>query len=192
MTTPIGPVPPLPPSARVPAMDSSVQSNVTATQLIQTILGSPTQEGTLGALLTQIIESGAQPWVPNVQSASILEQPPGFATIGQPTAPFRVWGGYVSCAFTASSGFTGNSFCYAKVYVNGSTQDNQPNGPPLIVAHVELGVGGASQADSDTCSMQMPGVPIPANTKLILDVNGNSPVPQAEIRASGNILYSIP
>lgn len=196
MSTPYGPVPPLAPVKRIPAQDSSIQDNTSALQALTTVMGSPAQQAQLLALLEQIVTSGAQPFVPNIESGSILEQPPGIWTMATPPLAYRVWGGYVTGVVTSSTGYSGNDQVYGKVYTKATNPQanmaNAPPGPALIVAHIELGLGGPSQADSETVSMQLPGVSIPAGTPLILDVNGNHPVTAAEIRMSGNIFYSIP
>lgn len=185
MSTPYGTVPPNPPVIHIPATDQSIQETITAINNLIALMGSPAQQGTTLATLQQLAEFGAQPWVPNVMSASVEEQSPGVYTLGTPAAAFRVWGGYVAGDIQGSTGFSGTTHIFMRVEVGQGTGQ-------LKVAHIHLGLGGPSQANQDSMFTTIPGTPFPANTPLLLNVNASQGVPQAVINGSGNIFYSIP
>lgn len=197
MTSPIGTIPTVPPAVRTPAQDSSVQELITSINALIALLGSPAQQGTLESLLTQIISSGAQPFVPNMKSASLLEQGPGLYTMAAPATAFRIWGGYVTFGITTNGTYTGSDRPYAKVFADMGTASPPGGGssnPQFIVAHVELAVSTANAADSGSTPATLPGAPMPAGSSLKMDVNGGNILSGGNgiEKASGNIFYSVP
>jgi hypothetical protein len=91
---------------------------------------------------------------------------------------------------TSGSGYSGNDRIYARVYVKGPSGNSASQ--RLYISEVQLGIGGASQHAEDSLGMPIPGASFAANTPLILDVNGNTAIGLAVMRASGNIFYSMP
>jgi hypothetical protein len=178
-------VPEVAPVIRVPADDNSIQETNAALANLVALMGNPAQDGSLSNILQQLALFGAQPWVPNIQSAALNLQAPGFYTMATPSQAFRIWGGFVTGSARASSGYgPGTDAIYMKVYTS--------NTPQLTVAIVELALAVASSADSGSTFMQIPGVPMPAGTPMKLDVNGNVAISGAVLRGSGAIFYSIP
>ena len=187
-TSPVIVPPTNPPALRIPADDQTIQQTNAALQALITLLGSPAQDGTIASVLQQLAQFGAQPFVPNTQSASVLEVGPGQTILATPKQAFRVWGGYVAVSARTNNTFTGTAGFYGKIYA-------QPTGanPALIVSHVELAVANANDKDSGALFVGINGTEMPANSQLVLDLNGGTGLGTTGVlRASANIFYSIP
>lgn len=187
-------VPSMPPTLRVPADDATLQATNAALVNLIKLLGSPAQDGSLAAVLQQLATFGAQPFVPNMQSASILEiGPSGPQPLISPAPQkaFRVWGGYIAAAVRTNASYSGTGdLFYSKIYTQPPIGGNLPI---LVVAHIELSVGAASQHDSDALFVPIPGVQMPANSPLLIDVNGGTGLGTGGVlRVSGNIFFSVP
>ena len=158
------------------ALDTSVQA-------VNNTLANPAQQSTLAGLLSQIATAGAQPFVPNMASASKILQAPGGSpyTVHHFTANSRIWGATIS-AGASTTGGSGSTSAYAQVLTGGG----------VTLAIVELIIAGTTAYDSDTAVVSIPGIPILSGDTLILDVNNGTGIGGGTMRASCTVLYSTP
>lgn len=155
----------------------------TTVQAVNSTLGTPQQDHTGVNLLNQIQTAGAQPFVPNMHSASAtLKNPAGSPyNIHTFTAASRVWGATVSSGISTTSG-SGSTSAYALVRTGGG----------VVLAIVELTVAGTTAYDSDTAVVSIPGIPVANGDTLILDVNNAVGIGGGTARASCTVLFSTP
>lgn len=155
----------------------------TTVQAVNSTLGVPQQDHTGQGLLTQIQTAGAQPWVPNMHSASSILQGPGASpyTVHTFAAPSRIWGASVSMGVGVSGG-SGTKQYYSLVKTAGG----------IVLAFVELVTEGATDKDSNTNTVQIPGIPVISGDQILLDVNAGAAISGGVGRASCNVLYSVP
>jgi hypothetical protein len=154
----------------------------TTTQAINTTLGSPAQETTQVALLSQVANAGAQPFVPGLQSANSLRKGAQVATAFYTfTANARIWRvglQYSACAYT---GYTGPNSFFSTVSTGG--------GVTLAVVELSLGTLGQIQGNDPAA---LPGLPVLSGDTLLLNVNNNTTVTDTSQRASVTVLFSVP
>lgn len=155
----------------------------TTVQAVNATLATPAQQATLVGLLTQIQQSGAQPWVPNMHSASSTLKNPGGSpyTIHTFTAASRIWGATVSAGVGTTAG-SGTTNAYALVKTGGG----------VVLAIVEVCVAGGISSSSDSVPVSIPGIPVSNGDTIILDVNGGGGIGGGAMRASCSVLFSIP
>lgn len=153
----------------------------TTVQAVNSTLGVPQQDTTGQALTNQIVTAGAQPWVPNMHSASLILQGPSITTVHTFAAASRIWGATVTYA-AAQSGGSGTTQLYALVRTGGG----------IVLAVVEVTVAGPATNDSNTSTVSIPGIPVSSGDKIVLDVNNNGNLTGGVQRASCNVLYSVP
>lgn len=158
------------------ALDATVQS-------VNSTLGAPQQDLTGANLLTQIKNAGAQPWVPNVHSASAILKNPSSSpvTIHTFLVNSRIWSALVTSGVDTTAG-TASTAAYALVKTSGG----------VVLSIVELIVAGAVAYNSGTAVVQIPGIPILAGDSLILDINAGVGIGGGAMRASCTVLFSTP
>jgi hypothetical protein len=123
------------------------------------------------------------PFVPNTKSGEQILQSPG----GSPYTMFtftragRIWAASVSIGVGVTGG-SGTQNAYARVRVQGG----------VTLAITECVVAGATGSDSNGSDQTFPGLAVPANTVVQLDVNAGGTISGGVLRASGVVVVSIP
>lgn len=131
------------------------------------------------------LQTGVAPAVSGIASASLLQQ----GTAGNPhtilTMPGngRIWDVSLSAALVSGGAYASgrqNAYVVAKAGA-------------VVLEVLEMGVSNPNQVDSDHGDLSLNGLAVAGGTTLILDVNnGVSIDPDASLRASVNVLYSVP
>lgn len=126
----------------------------------------------------------AQPAVPNMRFASLINQgPAAAAAIVTPAANYRLWSVWLSFAAGSDASYTNSlSQFFASV--------EDPAGQ--VLAGIELALLTANQLANDSISLPMPGIPIVAGDAVVLNVNGGTGVTNTSQRAAGGVMYSMP
>ncbi len=129
--------------------------------------------------------TGVPSFIPALQSAYAVNAQPGSTPLTMFTFPQagRIWALHLSYAMASNSSYSGTitSQAYALVKA-GST----------ILTVIEIALGGPSTNDSGDSDMVINGLPVPAGTALILDINNGASISNVAQRASAVVLYSIP
>lgn len=127
---------------------------------------------------------GTAPYVKNAITKEQILQPPGFYVLYTFTAPGRIWA--ASCSIGAgTTGGSGTAQLYARVYVTGAAGVG-------TLALVEACVAGTTANDSNDDASEYPGLLVPANAVVHLDVNNNVGLGGGVVRASGRVAVSVP
>lgn len=201
MGSPVGDIPQTPPSVRIPALDSSVNNPAygpateSTTAQVVTTLGKPAQDGTVAGVTSQLANSGAAPFVPNLLSVAARQKAPGvnvlltFGVIpGQPPSLFRLWNAVLSLAAASNNSYNAG---VTQMYAELRTASG------LSLAILELAIGGATAgstpmtANSGPCVVNHNGIEVESGDELILDVNNGATVTNLSIRASASLSYQL-
>lgn len=128
---------------------------------------------------------GVPPAVPNCQGADLFQQGVvGAALLLLFPVPSRIWTLILTYVITTNGSFATNT-ARTIAYVQ-TTKSN------LVLASVQLGVGGPSQHDSGTCSVSFNGLPVVAAETVYLNVNGGNVISNLFQQATVSMLYSTP
>lgn len=155
----------------------------TTVQAVNTTLASPAQQSTLTGLLNQIVTAGAQPFVPNMKSASAILKNPASSpvTVHTFTAASRLWGAIITAGIGSTSG-TGTTNAYALVKTGGG----------VVLTIVELAIAGATSDNAGSSPVSIPGIPVLSGDSIIMDVNNAVGIGGGVMRASCSVLFSVP
>lgn len=144
-----------------------------------------TELGNIAANTGNALTFGVPPAVQGITSASLLQQ----VVAGSPHTIFtfpaagRIWDISLSAALVAGGAYASGR---QNVYVLAKAGS-------VVLEVLEMAVSNANQVDSDHGDLSLNGLAAPLGTVLTLDVNnGVSIDPDAELRASVNVLYSVP
>lgn len=127
---------------------------------------------------------GIPPFVPGLQSESLLLQGPSITPYYTFPKNARIWGGSITASMATNGSFsTGTPTpMYAKVRT----------GTQTVLAMTQL-ILAASAGDSNGGSDRtFPGLAAAAGDTLVLDVNNNVTPTNADISASCTVLFSVP
>lgn len=164
-------------------LDKSGLALDTTVQQLNAIMGAPSQNGTLTTLLQQVVNAGAQPFVPNLRASNKVGVGSGVFTLITFGQASRIWRAGIS--FSAATN---------NLYSSGITSLNavMKTGGGVTLAVVEIAVGGPSQASQGGDSAQIPGMPVEAGDTVTIDVNDGVSVAQLVMRCSCTVLFSVP
>lgn len=142
------------------------------------------QETTLAAIPGQIQTMGAPPFIPGIQSKTVINQGPTtphtFYTFAQAG---RLWFALLSFAMSTNSNGASTNQAYARMIT----------GSGITLPIVELSVGGPFSTNSGVATVGFGGIEITAGDQLQIDVNnGTSLGADGEMRASLVALVTIP
>lgn len=155
-------------------------------------VNSSVQSQTSGVTIAQdILQTGAPPFVPSLQAATVVRQAVAVTKFFTFPSAGRIWSVALSYFTTTNASYSiSTSQTYAAVETTPPASDNLSIA--LTLGIVELGAADPNQGFSGQSNLSFNGLPVPAGTGLMLDVNAGSLIANLNQRASAVVLYSIP
>ena len=163
-------------------LDKSGLALDTTVQALNATLAAPAQQPTLDSLLAQIQTAGAQPYVPGLHSTNKRGIGASIQTLNTFAADSRIWRASISYAASSNSTFSGTSSMNAWLQTGGG----------IVLAVVELALGGPNSETWGNDNGQIPGMPIAAGDTVAVYVNNGNTITNVLMQCSCTVLFSTP